>query len=558
MNDFKFALRQLLKNPGYTLIVVLVLGLGVAINTAIFTVTNAVLFRPVPAVPQQDRLVQMLRSHEGGRQSQMAYADFLHFREHSQSFDGLAAFRDAPMGLGYADETERIRGDVVSGSFFEVLRVPMVAGRSFLPEEDGALEAHPVAVISHRLWQRRFGGRPEVVGERVELNGSAFTVIGVTARGFLGLNRKDPTDVWVPMAMIRSALPSMEDPAKLMNSHEIVWHGVVGRLRDGVTLGRAQAEIDSLFQPILDRLPQQAAEMRIQLVSGIGVIAWAKARLNLFFILLQCVVGLVLIVACANVANLQLARGVKRTRELGIRYSLGATRWRIVRSLLVENVMLALLAASVGALLSMWFIQGTTRLLPASVVLDSITLTPDLRVCLFAGAIALVAAVGAGLFPALRVGRLSLIPTLKEFAALTGTRSSRLSNGFVVTQVTLSVILLLGAGLFLRSVQHAVHVDPGMNVSRVAIGSLDLGMRGYDEARGRRFYDELLERVRALPGVQSAGLAPFAPFSGAGFFAPLESVPADGAAPVAMQVNFTAVTPDWLDTLELPVLAGRG
>jgi len=557
MNNLTLAARQLLRSPGYTIIVVLTLGLGIAVNTAIFTLAHSLLGRPMPGVPEQDRLVQMGRTFGGQGFGSMSYGDFLDLREQAQGFAGLFAIHNTSLGLGYAGESERVPGAVVSGNFFEVLRVPLAAGRGFLPEEDSVLGGHAVAVLSHGLWERRFAADPSVVGKAIELNGERFTVVGVAGAGFDGIDRMGKTEVWVPMAMLKTAAPTFEDPAAVMKSHALVWLGVIGRLKDGVSLQQAQAEVSALFPRLLAQWPDKSGNPAIALGAGIGIGPEGRAKVLREFLLLQCVVVLVLAVACANVTNLQLARGLKRVREVAIRSALGASRWHIIRALLTENLLLAVLAGFFGVFLSFWFLRTAQVFGPTSAPLTGLDLTPDWRVYSFAGATALAAALAAGLMPALRSGTQPLVETLKQSAAQGSAARSRLKETFVIAQVTLSLVLLVVAGLFVRTLQEALKTRPGYSVERVVIASMDLGMRGYDAARGRQFFDQLLDRVRAIPGIKAVALAPSAPFGGVNLGAPIRAADARGDSPLQLQARFAAVSPGFFATLELPLLAGR-
>lgn len=558
MNDLKFAFRQLVKSPGFTFLAVMALGLAIGVNTAIFSVTHMMLIRAVPGIKAPERLVQLGRVYRGEGFTTMAHGDFRDLRERSASFEGLVAFQETALGLGYAGASERVRGAVVSGDYFEVLGVRLAAGRGFRPEEDQALNTHPVAVISHAFWMRRFGGEAGLVGRTVTINSRPFTVVGVAAPEFTGTTLNQDIEVWVPMAMLGVAMPNFEDPAAVLASHIIQWHEVIGRLKPGISLRQAQEEVNALAQRIQADLPEPNPDLGFALVAGTSFHPQRGSSLQTMLLLLQGVVGFVLLIACANVANMQLARGLGRAREIGIRLALGAGRWRVGRQLLVESLLLAALAGGVGVLLSAWFNQLLLLMAPAEVSRQRLDLRLDWPILGFATGVTLTAALVSGLLPAWQLSRGPVVTALKDLSAQAGSHRSRLRNSFVVAQVALSLLLLVGAGLFVRTLQIALQTHPGFAVEPVIIGSMDVGLQGYEEARGRRFYESLLERVEALPGVEAAGLAPFSPFTGATFGAPLETEEGAGEKRVQIQVNFNIVSPGFFQALRIPILQGRG
>lgn len=558
MNDFKFAFRQLLKNPGFTLLAVMALGLGIGVNTAIFSITHLLLIRPVPGMSEPERLVQLGRSYKGEGFGTMAHGDMRVMREQSVSFEGLAACQNTPFGLGYAGVSERVSGAVVSGNYFEVLGVSMAAGRGFLPEEDQTLNTHPVAVISHGLWWSRFGGDPTIIGKTMTINSRPFSVVGVAMPDFAGTTLAEKIDVWVPMAMLGVAMPDFKDPAAVLSSHIIQWHHAIGRLKPGVSMRQAQAELDGLIRRIQSGLPEPEPDLGIALAAGTSFNPQRGSSVRSILMLLQWVVAFVLLIACANVANMQLARGAERVREIGIRLALGASRWQVGRQLLVESLLLAGLAGGAGILLSAWFKDLLMLLAPVEDGGRRLDLSLNLPILGFAAAVTFAAALASGLLPAWHTSRAPVVLALKDRSAQSGSHRSRLRNSFVMAQVALSLLLLVGAGLFVRTFQLAVQTHPGFAVDSVIIGSIDVGLQGYDEARGRRFFQDLQDRIRALPGVVAVGLAPFSPFTGATYGAPLETDNSAGGERVQAQVNFNVVTPEFFNALHIPVIQGRG
>ena len=556
MNDLRFAIRQLLKNPGFTLVAILALALGIAVNTAIFSLTNALLLRPVPQVSEPDRLVQLGASFRGEGFSTLPHGTLRAIREQSSTLSGVTAYSDVELGLSHAAGAERVRGQIVSANYFDVLGVRMGAGRGFLPEEENALNAAPVAVISHGFWERFFGGDPGVVGKRININAQPFTVVGIAPPGFAGTLVTRSVEVWVPISMLAVAIPDFDKPAEVLASHIIQWHWAFARLEPAVTVEQAQVELNTIIQRVQATLADPTEEAGMALVRGLGFTPATGSSIPEILALLQVVVGLVLLIPCANVANMQLARGATRIREVGIRLALGATRWRIARQLLVENLVLALFALISGILLSFWFTHLLVRMGPADVASTSIDISADWRVLVFAAGAALCSALGAGLFPAWQAGRSGVVTALRDSSAQSGSSGSRLRNSFVIAQIALSLLLLVGAGLFVRTFQSALRTHPGYAVDSVLVASVDLRLQGYSEPKGRQYFADLITRLKAVPGVEAVGLAPFSPFTGATFGAPLQ---ADGGSSgiVQAQANFSMVSEDFFNALQIPLLQGR-
>ncbi|HAV64742.1 MAG TPA: hypothetical protein DCY13_20540 [Verrucomicrobiales bacterium] len=556
MNTLKFALRQLIKHPGFTTVAVLALGLGIAVNTAMFTLANALLWRPVPGIPEPEGLVQLGRSFNGEGFGTMAHGDLQLFREHSRTLESVAARFGLALGLGHEGSSERIDGALVSASYFEVLGISMALGRSFEPIDDTRLGANPAVVLSHGLWQRRFAGDPAILGRTITLNGQSLTVVGVAPEGFTGGERFGRTEAWVPLAMV-DALGAMEDAARLMASTEAVWLRAVGRLKPGVSIEQAEGELSGLLRQQPQQPSPDGTELGIRLAAGLGIDPNERSEVVQVSVLLQAFVALVLLIGCANVANLQIVRGMRRVRELGIRFALGASRWQVIRQLFAENALLAAMAAVVGLLLGWWFTPVVAALTGDRIPAEAAGLAPDARVIGFAALLAVVAAMVTGLLPAWRSVRGEVFETLKETSAQGGSGRSRLRDGFVVAQIALSMLLLVGAGLFLRSLGAMLNVKPGYNPENVVIANIDVGLNGYDEQRGRQYFESLLERLREVPGVRTAALAPFSPFNRAAFGAPAEVADPAGGAPRQLQTSFTHVSPDFFATLEMPLVAGR-
>ena len=516
--DILYAFRGLLKRPGFTAIAVLTLALGIGANTAIFSVVNATLMRPLP-VKDPERLVFVFNGPAG---SVFSYPDYAALRDQNNVFDGLLAWGGITASLNSNDQTDLVTGAIVSGNFFETLGVRAQLGRVISTEDDKTPGAHPVAVISQGLWQRRFAGDPNVVGRQLLLNGNTFTVIGVLPAGFDGLQLGVTRDLYVPLMMQATMRPpragySGEMNPDLLNVRGNRWLFSVGRLKPGVTEEQAQASLALIAKQLEETYP-------VNRNRGVSVSAFSETsdpagrrQLSSVARLLMGVVGIVLLIACANVANLLLARSSARTKEIAVRLAIGATRWRIVRLLLTEGVLLATLGGAAGLLLAWWTARSLSAAPPPT---GALPITPqfsiDTRVLLFTLGLSLLAGIVFGLAPALRASRPALVPALKDDAALffERTRTFGLRNLLVITQVALSVVLLIAAGLFLRSLRQAQTIDPGFDAENVVAVPLNINLLRYTKAQGREFYRQVVERVEAIPGVESASLARVAAVSG--------------------------------------------
>ncbi|MDA1277221.1 MAG: ABC transporter permease [Verrucomicrobia bacterium] len=465
---------------------------------------------------------QIRPTQRGEYFERMSHGNVLEYRAQSTTLEGVTAAFNVELGLGHDGKLERVPGDVVSANFFEVLGVRMTTGRGFRPEEDQSPGGNPVVVISHALWKRTFGGDPGIVGTAVTINGHGFTVIGVAAKGFIGIDIMSATQAWVPLSMLAAARPIIGDPNRMLTSHEISWVRAFGRLKPGVPLSSAQAEMTAIAALLEQAYPESNTDRGILISSGLVGAGGSRknTQIGRFLTLLHCVVSLVLFVACANVANMSLARGFTRTREMGIRLSLGAGRFQLTRQLFVENLLIALASGCAGVLLSYWFSDLIILMIPQDGKSEALNLSPDLRVVAFAAGASLIAAIGSGLLPAWRTGRRGTVNALKESSVQSGHHRSLLRDGFVAAQVALSLMLLVGAGLFIRTAKHAVNIATGYDVNGILIGSVDVGLAGYNEETGRRFFDDLVERARTLPGTSATAMVAMAPLTGGGFMGP--------------------------------------
>jgi predicted permease len=577
--DVRFALRMMARNPGFTAVVVLTLGLGIGANAAMFSVVNTLLLRPLP-VAEPGRLVVLHTTSLSGTSRVVSYPDYRSYRDQcGDVFEGILGHDLIHVALGHGDGNDLIWGEIVTGDYFGVLGIAPALGRGFLPEEDASPGSHPVVVLGHTMWKRRFNADPRVVGGSVTINGRGYTVVGVGPEGFPGTTFGLQMDLWVPMAMHAAVMPQS---GTLLESRGTRWLNAIARLRPGVTIERAGAAVATVARRLEAAYPEDDAGVTVSLVPEREARFPVEARgaIALGAGLALAVVGLVLLIACANVANLLLARSAARRREIGIRLALGAGRGRLVRQLLTESLLLSILGGGAGLLLALWasdLLLGFKPPIPYTLAIDY---APDARVIIFTSAITLLTGVIFGLAPALNASRTDLVTVLKGDAAGGRARGSRhaaaaprrmragataralrapLRSALVVSQVALSLVVLTCAGLFLRSLRNAGAIDPGFETRRVLLGTFDLGLLGYSEDRGRAFYRDLVERVAALPGVTSASLADNLPLDDnwndvGPVVAEGQPVPADRQGIAA---EYSVVAPGLFRALGVPLLRGR-
>jgi predicted permease len=563
--DLRYAFRTFVKSPGFTIIAVLSVALGIAANTAIFTLVNAMLFKPMP-VPHPDRLVALYTTEPNSRYpGQFSYPDYRDYRDHNEVFSDLFVHYGAPVSMkNNNDKAELIWGELVSGNYFTGLGVAPSAGRVLTPDDDRAEGSSPVAVLRHTFWQRRFGGDPNIIGREVRLNGHDFTIIGIAREGFSGTRFVGfIPDVWIPMSMHASVVAGSESWLENRGGESF---NVNGRLKPGVTIEQATAAMNTYARQLGDAYPRTNANISVGMVPAATKTQPAITLLGYIPIvsaLLMGIVALVLLIACANVANLLLARASVRRREIAIRVALGASRWRLVRQLLTESVLLSLTGGGLGLLLAQW---ANTLVPLASPQLDFATidfsydLALDKRILGFTLVVSLLTGVVFGLLPALQASRPDIVTTLKgeALSVASGMRRWTLRNVLVVAQIALSLVLLISAGLFVRSMQHAQELNPGFESRRIMLASVDVGLHGYDEAKGRRFFKQIVERVEALPGVEAASIAgplPLDAYENGG------NLIVEGAMPryenERIEVGYSIVGHDYFRAMNTPIVAGR-
>jgi len=544
LHDLKYGIRMLFKNPGFTIIAVLTLALGIGANTAIFTVVNGVLLRPLP-FRDPSRIMLVVERNTMFPIISTSYQNYKDWRDQSHSFESVEASCFTNLTLTGLGEPERFKARYATSGLLPLLGVTPIAGRTFLPEEDRA-GGPPVAMISYSLWQRRFGGSADWLGRTITLDAQPYTLIGVLPPGFQFLQ---PADIYVPFEPWAKTLPDDRD-----------WHpGIIptARLKQGVQLEQARAEMKTITARLAKQYPEADASVSADVVHlQDQMVQIVRPAL----IVLLCAVAFILLIACANVANLLLARAASRSKEIAIRTALGASRLRVVRQLLTESVVISLLGGGLGLLFANFSLAPLLHL-AASSVPDVGVIRIDRSVLFFTIAASLLTGILFGLVPALRTAQLDLRETLNESGrGSTGAAAShRLRSVLVVSEIALAMLLLVGAGLLLRSFERMQSVAPGFQPDHLLAADIPLSQTEYPKPEQRfQFFDRLLERVRTLPGVRSAGAASFLPMNGTGGiirFNIFDRPPKNASEFAAVGYRF--ITPNYLETIGVPLIAGR-
>jgi len=554
--DIRYGLRMLAKNRGASVVAILTLALGIGATTSIFTIASELLFRPRPGIGAPQELVDIGRSQNGSGFDNMSYPNFVDLRDRNKSFSGVLAYmlEPRPISLNNGASSERIFGALVSGNYFSVLQATPAHGRFFTQEEDGKQMESPVTVLSYAFWQRRFSGDSGVVGRELNINGQRFTVVGIAQKDFRGTSVLAP-DAWFPIATISAVIPG----AQYLASRESVWMIAIGRLKPGVSIEQASAEATLIAAQLLREYPI-ANEGKGFTLSRSGLFpADLRTYVAGFMALLMVIVGLILVIVCVNVAGILLVRATARRREIAVRLALGAGKVRILRQLLTEGVLLFLLGGSLGLLLAMWMCDLLLGLIPQLPFPVAIQLHIDWRVLLFALGVSFIAGTLSALAPALHASRPDVVVALKDESQGGTLRRLRLRNSLVLGQMALSLLLLICGGLFVRALLHAKTLDPGFDAQNVQTIELDFALAGYKEADGLAKSDELLNRVRTMPGVVSAAYAWTLPLDGngrsLGGILVAGHEPPDGGR--MFDADWNIVTPGYFALMRIPLLRGR-
>jgi macrolide transport system ATP-binding/permease protein len=554
VQDLRFGVRMLWKTPVFTLIAILTLALGIGANTAIFGLVNALLWRPLGGVVEPDRLVQVGRQYtDKSYVSDSTYPDYLDYREANTVMSGLAVISPTAFHLSARNETERVEGELVSGNYFEVLGVTAARGRLIGSADEEGKSADQVAVLSFRLWQRRFGGDDGAIGSRIRLNGHDFIVIGVASEQFEGIRIGAPRDIWVPILTLPRTDPKM---TARFDQRRASWLQVFGRLKPGVTFEQARTQFAAMASRLEQAHPDTNARAGIGMQPGLGRDPDLRRELRRFAALPFVAVAIVLVIACANVAGLLLARAAGRQREIATRLALGAGRIRVIRQLLTESLTLALAGGAAGLLIGRWLTQWLHSLLPERYLFLSFNLDFGLDWRVFGFMLAITTATGVvfGLVPALQASRPDLVATLKG-AGMFRRRESGLGlrGTLVVTEVALALILLVAAGLFVRTLQNAVAIVTGYESGHVLTARIDLARQNYADDRGRVFQRQLIDDLQARPEVAAAAFAVTLPLNDGRWENPIRRA----GDPTRIQTFQNVVSARYFDTMNIPLLLGR-
>jgi predicted permease len=554
--DIRYALRQLRRAPGFAVTAVLTLALGIGANSTILSWISATLFNPIPGAKNIGSMLTLQRGERSEHPTPpFSYPDFVDLRQSNQSFSGMVAYHDDYISITGSAQPERIYGALTSADYFEVLGVQPYLGRTLISSQANERAGAPIAVLSYGLWQNHFAGDPGIIGKTIQLNLHPYTIVGVAPRGFRGCKSGLRTDIFLPLGTDRQIWYDGRIERRGLN-----WLNVLGVLRPGVDPHQADNEMNVLMQRLVAQYPADhrgANQISSDPLwrSPFGANVYMAGTLPI----LLALAAVLLLLACANVANLLLVRSVARRREFAIRLSMGAGRWTLVRQLMLENMLIALAGGAFALCATVWTSKTLGTFLSSAALPLAINGEIDRRVMMFTILVSLLTALVSGALPALRTSQLSPCTILKDEALNTsgGLHKSRLTSGLVIAQVALSLLLLTCAGLFVRSLKMAQQADPGFDPNHLLLVTFDLQPMGYTEDTGREFQRQVLERVRQLPGVESATMADFAPLT--------FTIHSDGAFPEGyvprvhedMETDRGDVATDYLATLRTPLVAGR-
>ena len=575
-HDVRFALRSFAKNPGFTAVVVITLALGIGANAAIFGLLDQILFRLLPVRDAQRLVVLDAPGPFSGRTSNqsetltpLSQPMYEGIRDHNKVFSGVLAHWPTAVHFSTGPQTETVNTDLVSGTYFPVLGLLPAAGRLLGPEDDRAPGGHPLVVLGHRFFQARFAGDPQVVGRSVSINGHPMTVVGVAPPGFHGVEVGGASDIFVPLAMQAQVLPTWPPTHGDWRSR---WLTVMARLGDRVEMDEARASVNVLYAQLLqedaktrpvnprtERTRAAFLEKKLEVLPGGRGTSGLRDQARSPLLVLMGMVGLVLLIACANVANLLLARGSSRQKELAVRLALGAGRRRLVQQLLVESVILSLAGGAVGVLVSVWVGRVLISALPLEDAARTLSADPDLRVGLFALAVSLVTGMLFGIIPALQTTRVAIASTLKNEAGavIGGSGAFRFRSGLVVAQIALSLLLLVGAGLFTRSLQNLRALDPGFQPDRLVTFTIDPSLNGHDMPGRLDLFARVRDALAAEPGVRAVSMSDVPFMTNTDSSSTITIAGREPKEGEDWNPNFAYVGPDFTTTLGIPLLSGR-
>ena len=578
LQDLRYGFRMLLKHKGFTAVAVLSLALGIGANTAIFSLIDALMLRALP-VHEPERLVLFGNAESAGitigfpnsSSDLFSYPFYREVRQRNQVFSDVAAVHSFPSRVhgvvhasGPAGELEQINAQMVSGTYFSVLGVNANIGRTLTPDDDVTPGGHPVVVASYSWWQRRFGGDPSVIGNTITIDKTSYTIVGIASREFFGTTVGDSPDIWVPLSMEEQLPPGW----KGLNNKMFQSLYLIGRLNTGVRVEQAGAETNLLFKQLLleysgpqpsDERLKDIKQARIELTPAGRGLSELRKEFSLPLKILMVVVGVVLLIACANIANLLMARATARQQEFTVRVALGASPARIGRQLLTESLLLALLGGGAGILLGSWGSSAMVSMVSTGPQALPLNVEPDLRVLAFTFLVSVVSAVVFGTAPAIRASRVELSASLRSNRASSSAMTrSLLGKALLISQVALSLLLLVGAGLFVRTLVNLQGVDTGFNQEHVLLFQVDTDSIGYkQDSRLVKLYKDVEERVASIPGVRAASFSMFA-FNQGGWNSPASTRGDSSSAHTEQSIRNNSVGPNFFEAMGLQLLTGRG
>jgi len=574
LQDIRFAVRQLLKSPGFTVVAVLTLALGIGANTAIYSLLDQALLRTLP-VKDPGQLVQLrytgsntghVSSHGGGDKVYFSYPMYRDLRDQNSVFSGLLATDEAEVGIQWHNQPDLVSCELISGNYFDVLGINPALGRLFVPSDDQVQEGNPVVVLSFGYWQRRFGADPQILNQGILVNGHPFTVIGVAEPAFRSVVLGDTPEIFAPMMMKPQITPGSND----LDNRRSAWLNIVGRLKSGMDRQQAEAGVNPLWKAIrADELKNIQNESQqfgadfvdkssLTLLDGSRGFSPLREGVRTPLLIVLAMVGIVALIACANVASLLLVRAAGRVREMSVRYALGAKRSRVMQQLLVEGMLLGVAGGVLGVLLA----QPASAVLIRMLFSDStgelpFSSRPDLRILIFNFTLALVVSLFFSLAPALQFWRPNLAPALKEQANTATGGAARFRRISVAVQIGLSVLVLIGAGLFVRTLHNLKSVNVGFATDHLVTFGIDPRMAGYEPAKTLALYKRILETMGSLPGVRSVAATNDAELADEGLGGNVTVAGYTEKPQEDLEVEHPAITPGYFSTLQIPLLAGR-
>jgi predicted permease len=558
IQDVRFGLRMLIKRPALTTVIIISLGLGIGANATIFSFVNALLLRPPDvAAPSELREIWNARQNEGSafeRYLPLSYPEYTHYRDQNKVFSDLIAYDETSMvNWSRGGQAEIGQLQAVSGNFFSGLGVTTAVGRTFLPDEDRLPGQSPVVVLSHLFWQQHLGGDQSIIGTPLTLNGQSFTIIGVAQSSFTGTMAGIAPAFWVPLMM----KPQLDYDPQALTRRDSLWLTMVGRLKPGIDTTTAQADLSLLAEQLRQAYPKNNKDLDVALFPATMIPGPFRGFVGAFTGVLMAIVAMVLMIACANAANLLLAQANSRRQEMAIRTALGAGRWRLIRQSLTESVVLSCLSGAAGLALAYWSVPILLKLAPPTLPIK-FTIPMDYTVLGFILLVSVLTGIIFGLAPALRGAKLNLIPSLKDGSYGKSYHRSRFRNVLLISQVTVCVVLLIAGGLCLRSLSHAQSIDIGFETKDRLAAILNLRTLNYSEERGKAFFSSLLENIRSLPGVQRVSIANYLQL---GMVSSGRGINVEGFEPPtgqsAFMVNTMDVGPGYFQTMGVPLLGGR-